>query len=124
MSPFHSTIKMVAEDLVGQFDDLEKGEPVFCYTGLSGITNATMIAYLVHQLNKDLPVHHIYVRKQGEKSHGDEVECSMMVKSYSECRKWIPIFVDDFIDEGDTVNYVMTRARKYMGNYCPAFCLS
>lgn len=49
----------------------------------------------------------IYVRKQGEKSHGSKVECSYLreLQNY--------LIVDDFIDSGSTVQLIATRVKEH-----------
>ena len=61
----------------------------------------------------------IYVRKEGEKSHSNSiVECndkSAIVKKY--------LIVDDFVDSGSTVEYIINSISKFAAskNAFPAF---
>jgi len=112
---FYSTAMMIAEDLIEAFESTKKGVPLLCYTGLSGITSATMIAYFLN--DNRFPVHHAYVRKVGEKSHGCPVESDNFTKH---AKRIVPIFVDDFIDSGDTARYVMTSIESEFRGEIPA----
>lgn len=69
------------------------------YTGSSGAALAFPLA-IAH----DVPV--IYIRKDGERSHGTEVECNCTqeIENY--------IIVDDFIATGSTVRRIMTKIKE------------
>jgi len=49
----------------------------------------------------------IMVRKEGEKSHGEYVECHehARIKSF--------LIVDDFIDSGETIRFILEKAIQY-----------
>lgn len=74
------------------------------YTGSSGAAIAFPLA-----IAYELPI--IYVRKEGEKSHGGEVECNFTdeIENY--------VIVDDFIATGKTVQTIIagikTRAKRF-----------
>lgn len=83
--------------------------PVLCYTGFSGITIATLLA---HHLRDSIRVEQLYVRKEGEQSHGEAIEYSSM---YLE--DGVPVFVDDFFDSGATANHVMKSVLNHFQNH-------
>lgn len=68
------------------------------YTGSSGAAIAFPLA-IAHEI----PI--IYVRKEGERSHGTEIECNYTeeIETY--------IVVDDFIATGNTIRRVMSKIK-------------
>jgi hypothetical protein len=107
-SSFNSRAREVAKKIVDMFEEIGKGYPVLCYTGFSGITLATLIAQHIRMLG--MRVEHIYVRKEGEKSHGGvyyEFSCRNLGSQA------VPLFVDDFISTGDTHEHVRKNLIKF-----------
>lgn len=91
----------------------ERGnQPVaICYRGMSGVATATALMLAILRTESEdhavLPlITMVYVRKEGEKSHGFEVEFSKQDRKLPlSCLEGMAlIFVDDFIDSGDTRN--------------------
>lgn len=80
--------------------------PVLVYRGMSGISAATALSLQLHILG----IQHgmVYVRKENEDSHGDEIE-----REPFENDNPTFIFVDDFISSGDTKSKCL---RKIMVN--------
>lgn len=68
-------------------------------SGTSGTSMSFILSVML-----DIPV--IYVRKKGEKSHGQRIECNgrNFIKSY--------LIVDDFVDTGSTVDYIINRIAE------------
>lgn len=87
-----------AQELVLMFSAGEYKDfyPVLVYTGMSGIATATALSLAIG--DERLRFGMMYVRKEGEKSHGTGVEtCNVETN--------LPIkfiFCDDFISNGDT----------------------
>jgi orotate phosphoribosyltransferase len=86
--------------------------PIFCYRGMSGVSHATMIAtqyYMEHGNSFAM----FYCRKPNEKSNSsrkNEYSCG-----YSDIEgKFIVVFVDDFIDSGETVKIVVNKTREHL----------
>lgn len=75
--------------------------PLFIYRGMSGVSYVT--ALVLELMNRDREFFHgmVYVRKEGEKSHGISVEYN--AGYLPEGKKYLLVFVDDFIDEGNTL---------------------
>ncbi len=69
------------------------------YTGSSGAAAAYVLGTAL-----DLPV--VYVRKKGEDSHGNKVECNANkpIENY--------LIIDDFICSGATVEHIVTGIEK------------
>ena len=68
-------------------------------TGSSGAALAFHASILL-----DVPV--IYVRKAGERSHGQQIESN----AHCEVKRYI--IVDDFIDSGSTISRIISRINK------------
>ena len=86
-----------------RFKKLLKSEnfDAIAFSGSSGCALAFSIAATL-----TMPL--IYVRKQGEKSHGSMVECNNYkkeIKTY--------LIVDDFVDTGNTVEYIVERIKEF-----------
>lgn len=81
--------------------------PVLVYTGMSGISHAAYLACELHQY-EDFPFGQMYVRKAGEQSHGSRVEAQL---PYTD-QPLLLIFVDDFIDSGETMAVTFRRAHE------------
>lgn len=103
---FYDAMASAADSIIREFESLGAGFPVLCYTGFSGITTATMLA---HYLIDDIRVEHLYVRKEDETHHGFPIEYSSVV----DMEEAVPIFVDDFMESGSTVLYVMERVKQF-----------
>lgn len=84
--------------------------PVLCYTGMSGVTAANAIALHMPAKYADKLAMY-YVRKDGEKSHGQRVEVSGM-QNITHLAPPTFIFCDDFISQGQTLVNVMTAMAK------------
>lgn len=78
------------------------------YSGMSGIALATAVSLeLLTAYNVLIDM--IYVRKQGETSHGDSIETSIDL----ETKNLRLIFIDDFIESGKTLAYVLDRVNHW-----------
>lgn len=77
------------------------------YSGMSGISLATTINILYYQ-KYGVELHMIYVRKGDEKSHGRRLEMN-----YSQYNHTIitHVIVDDFVEYGNTVKYIMNEVK-------------
>lgn len=107
---FHRTCQFLAEQVAAVFKNVGVGHPVLCYSGMSGISSATMVGYFLES-DQGLKVSYLYVRKKHEKSHGDEVECSDITAiNYN----GVPVFVDDFSETGATVQHVMEQVIEML----------
>jgi len=74
--------------------------PVLAFTGLSGISHATMLAHCL--LNEfQIQAGMVYIRKPHEESHGGEIESNI-----PHGKTFAFYFVDDFIDTGTTYDRV------------------
>lgn len=83
-----------------------KAQLVLCYTGLSGIGHGTALALTLTKHYPKTKINCLYVRKGSERSHGGDIECFSRfdVQDYF-------VFVDDFIDAGNTVKRVTRKLR-------------
>ncbi len=94
-----------AKDLLHLFP---RSNFVLCYSGMSGISSATILGLKLQEIDRLAGM--MYVRKYNEKSHGQQVERhSFDLKN--KFRGIRPIFVDDFICDGDTLRYVVSKVR-------------
>lgn len=81
--------------------------PLLMYSGMSGISSATALSLAVYrQCGRNIPM--VYVRKDGERSHGSRVEHDYLYRDYT----YTGYFVDDFIDSGDTRHRVITEVEE------------
>lgn len=80
--------------------------PVLVYSGMSGISHASCLAYAL--LNLGIECKQIYVRKKNEESHGNRIETS----NFNRNHKYVLVFVDDFIGGGITLNHCIGGAKK------------
>lgn len=81
--------------------------PVIVYSGMSGIGGATALSLAFNQIDPNFKFGMMYVRKDGEGSHGSYIE--MQCDENRECKGYNYIFVDDFICTGATFAWCMTR---------------
>lgn len=80
----------------------ELGFDAIAFCGSSGCAIAFSLA-----TKHNIPL--IYVRKRNESSHSSaKVECN---DSATEVKKYL--IVDDFVDQGSTVNHIVTSIKKY-----------
>jgi hypothetical protein len=92
--------------------------PIFMYSGMSGVASATALALALHRgdrKNKSpFQFGMMYVRKKGEKSHGEPVEHDL--KQHADDQSFwdraVPVFVDDFICSGDTGRFVVEECAN------------
>jgi orotate phosphoribosyltransferase len=82
--------------------------PVLVFTGFSGITFATALAFEFHKRGKSVDM--ILVRKQYEQSHGNPVHSST-----SDFKDRTYVFVDDFISSGATFTRLDAVVSHYGG---------
>lgn len=89
---------------------------VLFYSGMSGVAAATALTTVVNCVTEG-PVPSIsamvYVRKAHEMSHGQRIEISI-IDEFKETDNIIPIFIDDFVCEGRTFEYVKREVAKYV----------
>ena len=93
--------------------------PVLVFSGMSGTNHAAYLASALSDLKLDFG--QMYVRKPGERSHGNSVaEVTDNLFDYETTSKrqrtYTIIFVDDFISEGNTlkrcVQVVLNRVKE------------
>lgn len=84
--------------------------PIFCYSGYSGITHGQAIARAWIALSREFG--EAYARKAEEKSHGRGVEWGFSSDAARRAKKQVLVFVDDFISSGKTRGYVLATVRK------------
>lgn len=78
------------------------------YSGMSGTALATAVS-LELLATYDVLISMIYVRKQSERSHGDSIETSISLGE----ENLRLIFIDDFIESGKTLEYVLDRVNHW-----------
>ena len=78
--------------------------PILCYSGMSGVSHATALALALQK--KKFVFGMAYVRKEKEKSHGQQVEWNFPERKN---KKYILVFVDDFISSGATFRYTVSN---------------
>ena len=100
----YSFAKKAAKALI-EWADKNNYHPVLCYSGMSGIATATAISIALHNKRPSFEYGMIYVRKENEKSHGFRTEMAN-----ADCG--VLVFVDDFIDSGDTMKYVCAKVSE------------
>lgn len=111
----------VAADKLRGYAQQEGRIPVLCYQGMSGIASAAALAAVLAE-QEDRGEHPpllygmVYVRKEGEGSHGEYIEISEEVTDdlrYNKTNQpFVAVFVDDFIVDGHTFNRVMGAVEK------------
>ena len=88
----------------------ENAVPVFCYAGMSGSALATALSMAYWKRSKDFGM--VYVRKEGEKSHGSEVEHDLKaLRRGSDTAPIVLVFVDDLVECGATRRRVTEKTR-------------
>lgn len=103
---FYQSLRYAADEIVQEFENAGVGFPVLCYSGFSGTTAATVLALYI---SESMRVEQLYVRKPTEKCHGNPIESSS-----DDLSGGVPIFVDDFVSSGYTLNYVMFMVFRYL----------
>jgi hypothetical protein len=89
----------------------QKNIPIFCYSGMSGVSAATALVLAITRLYPDFKFRMMYVRKETERSHGIKVEHDLDFGMTSTvCKKAVLVFVDDFIASGATMRFTMRLA--------------
>lgn len=87
---------------VRKIESLLKKKPfdAFAYMGSSGAAFAYILG-----MHFKIPV--LYVRKKGEKSHGNKIESNTRssIRSY--------LIIDDMVDSGNTLRYIVNTIDKY-----------
>jgi hypothetical protein len=103
-----SWAKSLAEDINDLRKDVNTIYPILVYSGMSGVSAATAISL---SLTKEFSCPHgmVYVRKKEEISHGKDIEHSILSLGIYPKRVWI--FVDDFIDGANTINYCFNQCK-------------
>lgn len=85
--------------------------PAFFYSGMSGVAAATALSVMLSSAD-ELNPGMVYVRKPGEKSHGEPVE----MRGFAGCddvrRDFFFVFCDDFISTGDTFVRVVKKVQN------------
>ena len=97
----------------------QRKPPLFCYTGMSGVSHATALSLALKRQSPRFKFGMAYVRKDNERSHGCDVE---------HCFKGFPIeyegiFVDDFVCNGNTYNRVKTKIFTHLHVSVNVACL-
>lgn len=87
--------------------------PIFVYSGMSGIAWATafMLEY-GKQRGDTAPYGMLYIRKEGERAHGGDVEYAFL-----NCignPQYVFVFVDDFVSSGATKNRVLAKSWAFL----------
>lgn len=103
-----SWAKKSAETMFYNYESNKDIYYVLCYRGMSGIVAATNLSNALTVL--EVPHGKCYVRKEEEKSHGNQVERANLPSS-----QYMPtfVFVDDFIDSGDTLVETMAKIQDF-----------
>lgn len=101
-----------AASLARQFAVVD-GTPVLCYSGMSGVALATALEIELYNNHPSFKFDMAYVRKVGERSHGQGVEHN--IRGIFRAGEHIGVFVDDMIDSGDTLRHVNGSLKKFFG---------
>lgn len=102
--------KKILKDFAGN-GKFKKFMPRFIYSGMSGVSAATALALNLKQLNPRFKFNMSYVRKKREKSHGQKIEFSYY--DYEINKKELIIFVDDFVEQGNSLVYTYTNYLNF-----------
>ncbi len=104
----HSWAEAVAPKLINLLRSKRSHTfPVLVYTGMSGISHAAHLSGELCQY-EDFEFGQIYVRKEGEVSHGLECEWHLARTEKPLCL----VFVDDFVGAGATLKRVLSLSRR------------
>ena len=118
-----SEILDYAKEAVDKIEEITCGRPekaLLVYTGMSGTSSATAIVTL--QLLAGKKSHQVYVRKEGESSHGRTVERNHFnVDRDIHCI----VFVDDSVQSGKTLKTVLGNIYQQFPDLqqVPLYCL-
>lgn len=83
--------------------------PVFCYTGFSGSAHGqAVVRAWIKNYHADYG--EVYVRKEGEQTHGGATEWSFSSPTARKSKQII-VFVDDFVSSGKTRQYLLEKVR-------------
>jgi hypothetical protein len=120
--PLRNWAKRTAKVVAAESRELSK-TPVFCYSGMSGVSIATALQMAMGQFkDRFVEPEMVYVRKSDEKSHGKAIE-----NSFCDSYNFNPtlyhtshffIFVDDFITHGDTFARVDFALKEMISHIC------
>lgn len=87
---------------------------MLCYQGMSGVACATALMLALFR-QTGITVEMAYVRKDGEYSHGTDIETEMKSTHWTGCsgeQEYTVIFVDDFISSGRTANITLRKLAE------------
>jgi len=94
----------------------DQAVPVFCYAGMSGSALATALSMAYWKRSKTFGM--VYVRKVGEKSHGQEVEYDLKaLRKGSDTAPIVLVFVDDLVEYGGTRRRVTEKTRLTLSGH-------
>lgn len=107
------TAKQMAHEVVSLSKKKKTNNiPVLCYTGMSGVANATAVSLAIHDMYPEFEFYMAYVRKEGEHSHGrDDIEYSRSPSTWEMPYGTFAVFVDDLIDSGKTKKRVVEAIK-------------
>lgn len=97
----------------------KKLRPLFCYTGMSGVSHATALALALQSYRSGFKFGMAYVRKDNEKSHGNNVETAYP----GHMEDYELVFVDDFVMSGTTFKFVQEKIHSYHRGELKLACL-
>lgn len=97
---------------ISEDEDIKEYTPVLAYRGMSGIASATALSIALHGIGIEFEM--FYVRKEGEKSHGESYEMSFFPSAN---QRFLIIFVDDFIVTGDTYHGVIDKVNRALAYF-------
>ena len=83
--------------------------PLLVYAGMSGTSHATALAMELYRSDPKFKFNMVYVRKAGEKSHGELIEDNIAYSKSDDTVKFLAVFVDDFVDSGSTFKRCMRK---------------
>ena len=84
--------------------------PILVFRGMSGVSTATTLSLKLFE--KGIKHAKLYVRKEGEKSHGADVEGNGFEEYLHSRHTPLFVFVDDFIDQGKTATAVLCATQR------------
>ena len=129
---YRNAALQVEGKLIPAYNDRADVRPVLCYRGMSGVAAATAVRLYLHLNHPLFTCGMLYVRKLGEKSHGDAVEIEYPDRwdmNEAGCSGLEAVFVDDFICSGTTLREVHDAARRkhpeiIWSRMAPVLCLT